>query len=213
MPKKILSQHFHRRYGDRPINKLYLIVAEGEETEPSYFRVVGHILHNQAKQQGKTQRITVKCVSYGHKSSPDQLLKKMKAELKSSCPKRREAWIVMDRDEWEQGQFDKVKDWTQKNNNCYCAISNVSFEYWLLLHFTNPSGHLDHNACKKRLGSFISNYNKKIRPNDIDYAKVNTACQNADLIHSHRSESDFYHDTNGSTVYLLVNSMKKSLDL
>jgi hypothetical protein len=52
-----------------------------------------------------------------------------------------EAWLAVDKDIWIDSQLQELHQWPQEAQNHGFALSNPSFEYWLLLHFEdgNPA--------------------------------------------------------------------------
>lgn len=118
-------RRFRRPQANRPYNKLFIISAEGDQTEPQYFDMLN-----------KMSKSTVKCLNNLHGTSPIHILKVMKTDLKKRrLRKGDEAWIVVDRDIWESEDLDALVEWAKENGNFYLALSNPKFEYWLLLHF------------------------------------------------------------------------------
>ena len=60
---------------------------------------------------------------------------------------KREAWLVVDKDQWTDDQLIKLLEWSQKADNYGFALSNPKFEYWLLLHFEDASGVKNSRDC------------------------------------------------------------------
>lgn len=156
-PYSVRRQEGNKRY--RPI---ILIGTEGTDTEPDYFNLVRSIFNS----------VTIKiCPSRGMKgSSPDRVLKRMRSELALTPLKKDrgdQAWIVIDRDQWTNEQFDHVFDWEKEKSHYHVAISNPKFEYWLLLHFYNASGIRTPREVEEKLLKYLPNYNKHLSSGDI----------------------------------------------
>jgi hypothetical protein len=92
MSKK--ARTFQRPLGERRYKKLFVVSVEGSKTEPQYF-----VIFNQSQ-----SIVLVKCLKRpSTESSPIQVLKKMQGYLrKESLRKTDEAWIVVDKDDWQR---------------------------------------------------------------------------------------------------------------
>ncbi len=66
-----------------------------------------------------------------------------KESLKSSD----EAWLIADRDQWDENQLNQLYAWSTIQKNFGFALSNPKFEYWLLLHFEDASGIATSREC------------------------------------------------------------------
>jgi len=105
-----------------------LIVCEGENTEPSYFR------------QFRLSTATIKPIGEGYNTT--SLVKR--AIKLSKENKYDQVWCVFDADpkpsNLKQTQsFNNAIKLAEKNN-FGIAYSNQAFEYWLILHFDNHQG-------------------------------------------------------------------------
>ncbi|MBF0503345.1 MAG: RloB domain-containing protein, partial [Candidatus Riflebacteria bacterium] len=146
---------FCRPYGQRRYNRLFLIAAEGSETEPGYFSLF----------DGKVVR--VECLSESGKSAPVHVLKRMNAMIdRMSMRAGDEAWLVVDKDHWSDEQLNELWQWSQMQQmqgqhtiKRGLAVSNPKFEYWLLLHFEDGSSP---QSCSTRLRFHIPGYDKTI---------------------------------------------------
>jgi hypothetical protein len=153
---------FTRLLGTRNYKKLFVISCEGSETEIQYFSIVGSLQTD----------VLVKCLRDKHKSSPNQVLKRMINYLKDNTPQRPyESWLVVDKDSWTDEQLTILYAWTKENQNYNLAVSNPKFEYWLLLHFEEGTGFLSSESCNDRLRRYLENYDKHL---DIQkFPKIN----------------------------------------
>lgn len=68
-----------------------------------------------------------------------------------------EVWCVFDRD--EHPRFEQACEMARANG-FDLAVSNPCFELWLLLHFTDKTGVLDHVAMQQRLKKELPGYDK-----------------------------------------------------
>ena len=138
-----------RPYGNRPPRRYFLIVCEGEETEPNYFNSIAAQLP-----KDMVSRITVKGVG----RNTLQLIEDAKAEISkrrtAGLPDYYYVWLVFDRDELPADRFNMTIEEANainernaalppKARRCEhwkCAWSNEAFELWYVLHFREQLG-------------------------------------------------------------------------
>ena len=174
MPKgenKKRDDRFGRRKGaKRSYHKLFIIATEGEKTEPQYFEIL-------RKYQ---KEVAITPLKGDHKPSPLRARDKMKEYLEEEQPHEPyEAWIVIDRDEWEVEELRQIVDWAKDNSNYGFALSNPKFEYWLLLHFEDGKKVQSPRNCDDRLKKCYPKYNKNIDARKITRARINDAIKRA----------------------------------
>jgi len=183
---------FIRPLGERRYRKLFVIAAEGSKTEIQYFA-----LFNNEKAV-----IHVKCIQGKQRSAPAQVLKRMRTYIeREGLRPSDEAWLVVDKDQWEEDQLAVLFQWSEKQANYGLAVSNPKFEYWLLLHFDDGSSIASPQQCIDRLRRFLPDYDK-----DIDIAKVMPGITTA-VARAKRRDTPPSHDWprhTGTTVYRLV---------
>ncbi|MCI4625803.1 MAG: RloB family protein [Candidatus Magnetoovum sp. WYHC-5] len=191
MPLK--RRELTRPTGEREYKKLFIIAVEGAKTEHQYFTIL------------KTMAppiIQIKCLK-GNKSSPHYVLKTMKNHLKEEQLKETdEAWLVVDKDNWQDEQLNKLHDWSKTRDNYGFALSNPKFEYWLLLHFEAGHRITSSRDCSERLKKYLPDYNKSIEANQIDDGMITTAIKRAKQLDN--PPSDDWPRKTGTTVYKLV---------
>ena len=147
-------RHKKRLHRQRRTRKMFIVSTEGAVTEPEYFDLVKRL---------KTGTVVhVECLKSDHKSDPLQVLDRMKNRLKElELGTRDEAWLVVDRDNWTDKELTVLQTWSQHDSRRGLAVSNPSFEYWLLLHFedtrVNNSRH-----CIECLRRHVPQYDKHI---------------------------------------------------
>ncbi|MFH1138539.1 MAG: RloB family protein [Pseudomonadota bacterium] len=197
MPKKRRS--FTRPPGERRIRKLFVIAAEGAVTEPGYF----DLFNNQRAV------IQVNCLKNRDKSSPLQVLTRMKRYLKEEDLKHPdEAWLVVDKDRWTDEQLTQLLDWSKKAENYGFALSNPKFEYWLLLHFEDGAGVASSRECSNRLKKHLPGYDKRFEAGKISIEMVEEAIRRARGRGNPSGAT--WPTTFGSTVYRLVESILRA---
>ena len=106
--------------------KMIVIASEGSETEPKYF--------NELKFLSKNPNVKVFALEREDhtKSSPEHVIQMLDEfrEKYSELEDHDEFWVVVDKDRWDlenAGRLCKQKGYKM-------AVSNPSFELWLLLH-------------------------------------------------------------------------------
>ena len=187
---------FDRSTGTRRYRKLFVFAVEGIKTEPQYFAIFNR------------NRVTVKCLRDHHRSSPLQVLERMKKHLMNEPPKAAdEFWLVVDKDKWPDEHFTELHAWSQEQDNRGFVLSNPKFEYWLLLHFEDASNITSHN-CSDRLKKHLPDYNKDIAVHRFTEPRIQQAIQRAKLRDSPPC-TDWPRTPGGTTVYRLV---KRILD-
>jgi hypothetical protein len=107
-----------RRINELPVRQRFLIVCEGEKTEPNYFRKFRvPQLVVQVKGLGmNTLRLVQRALEEREQDDCDQ------------------AWCVFDKDDFPDRNFNDAIA-LAKRNGIKVAYSNQSFELWYVLHF------------------------------------------------------------------------------
>ncbi len=188
---------FQRPIGVRRYRKLMVIATEGSKTEPQYFS-----LFNNLESVIKTY-----CLKGGRDSAPPRVLKRMQVYLKDSgLLPTDEAWLVVDRDSWTGEQLDQLHHWSAQANNYGFALSNPSFEYWLLLHFDEGKRIASSRDCLDRLRAYLPNYKK-----DIDQKKFTPDIIDAAIERASQRDNppcaDWPRMAGNTTVYRLVRKL------
>lgn len=139
-----------RKENNRPVEVRFLIVCEGEKTEPNYFEA----LINACKTKGSIVRTaTIKGVARGTSS-----LVKRAIEIQRDLERRNamsfdSKWVVFDKDDFPDfgqaiqraGQADFKSAW-----------SNEAFELWYYLHFHYLDAAISREDYIKKLEGFLS---------------------------------------------------------
>lgn len=123
--KTIKSKGYHPN--SREKNKYFLIICEGENTEPEYFKSfpLGNA-HIESYGLGSSKTTLV-----------EHVIKIVKDEGKDED---REVWVVFDMDLKEDQKEHQKNDYNNairlaRENNFYAAYSNDAFELWFVLHY------------------------------------------------------------------------------
>jgi hypothetical protein len=115
--------------------RTFRIFCEGEKTEPFYIEEYIENFKN-------NQRAAVVKIQATHKNTPVQLVEEaIKLKKSSSYLPGDEVWVVYDRESVSKYSHDlHARAWHKASNaGVKVAISNVCFEYWILLHFVETS--------------------------------------------------------------------------
>jgi hypothetical protein len=124
----------------RELISYFLIVCEGEKTEPNYFKSfpkqVGKIIYDIEFDGGgiSTLKVVEKAIELREKSRQ----------------KYDRVWAVFDRDSFGASSFNSAI-LKASTNNISCAWSNEAFELWYLLHFHNRITAMKRNEYKKAI--------------------------------------------------------------
>ncbi|MCY4603166.1 MAG: RloB family protein [Gemmatimonadetes bacterium] len=191
------KRNFRRPLGERRYRKLFIVATEGAKTEPQYFV----ILNNQ------NLVIHVDCIKSKDRSSPLQVLKRMKDRLKQETLKNSdEAWLVVDKDQWTDKQLEQLHSWSQGANNYGFALSNPKFEYWLLLHFEDGTNIGSSSECSDRLKKHLPDYDKGLDGRKITPDMVEAAIRRA-KVRDNPPCVDWPRTFGSTTVYKLVENI------
>jgi len=128
----------------KELNAFFLIVCEGEKTEPNYFRSF-------PKQSGK---IIFDITFDGGGISTLKVVEKAIQLRDRSQQKYDRVWAVFDRDSFKANSFNSAIQKAEAND-IKCAWSNEAFELWYLLHFHNRITAMSRDEYKKAIESAV----------------------------------------------------------
>jgi hypothetical protein len=190
-----------RPYAERKVNvretiPRFLIVCEGERTEPNYFerfRVPRDVV-----------AVEVRGIGYNTVSLVREAIK-LKAEDDYD-----QVWCVFDRDSFPARTFNEAIRLAERNG-IKVAYSNEAFELWYLLHFDFLNTGISRADYIARLTEKIGKkYEKNSRDMyDILEARQQTAIENAKRLLSIYSPCRPAKDNPSTTVHLLVIELLK----
>lgn len=219
--KKRRLQRKQRKYEFKnPKTNSFLIVTEGERTEPLYFKGIQKLIKERIG--GTVDVIEVPTIDiFGEGSSTGKLIGITERIVKEAKIIYQNIWVVFDKDDFED--FDEAIK-SGENRGYKIAWSNQSFEYWLYLHFFYSDSALHRDEWNKKLdeifaqyhlgeGSYRKNYEDIY--NIVDsFEGVKTAIRNAK-----RRMADFDDKKDlpseydpGTKVHELVLKLKRYLD-
>ena len=120
-----------RKQSNIPERKYFLIVCEGEKTEPNYFKAIKEDLG-----KGKIEIVNIKGLGKETIRVVEEA-KKLRTEYEeNNFRKLNQTWTVFDRDSFPAKNFNEaiIKGENLKRK-IKCAWTNEAFELWFLLHF------------------------------------------------------------------------------
>ncbi|NES75276.1 MULTISPECIES: RloB family protein [unclassified Okeania] len=179
----------------REVIERFLIVCEGKETEPNYFRSF----------RVPKDVIDIRGLGKNTISLVEDALKIMKEDGNYN-----QVWCVFDRDSFPVKNFNQaIKD--AKNYNIEVAYSNEAFEIWYLLHFEYRDTAMSRKDYKKALTEKL---NKKYEKNskemyEILKNKQLQAIKNAEKLLEQHNPPNPVNDNPSTTVHLLVKELNK----
>lgn len=208
MSKKQKKDHrkssLSRRQGVREIKQSFLIVCEGEKTEPDYFKAF------------RMTAATVKAVGQAMKTMT--LVNKAISIREADRLKKREynqCWVVFDKDDFPASDFNQAIQLAEKNG-FRVAYSNQAFEYWFLLHYNLYTGPIHRNQYKDMLTKLTGlTYNKTEGFGAVMYNLLLTrqkqAIKNAAAVLAEVSHENPAEEESSTTVHKLVIELNKYL--
>jgi len=159
--KKRFSYKKQKKNTKKDLVAYFLIVCEGEKTEPNYFRSfpkkVGKIVYDIEFDGGgiSTLKVVEKAIELRDKSKQ----------------KYDRVWAVFDKDSFKSNSFNSAI-LKANSNNIQCAWSNEAFELWYLLHFHNRTTAMNREDYKQALEVAINSKIKSKRT-QFKYEKNN----------------------------------------
>lgn len=175
----------------------FLIVCEGRVTEPEYINLI------RIKEKINLVRIIIDNQGGTPKTLVDRAVAE-KRRNRSEFGKQDEIWCVFDIDE-----HPLIAEARQKAdaNGIKIAISNPSFEFWLLLHFVYHSAAISRQEARRQCEARMNGYEKHI-PGEALFPLLGTALENAQRLAK-------WHDTRGTVgenpstdVYKLIERLR-----
>jgi len=184
---------YSRSTAFKEYRKLFLLAVEGAVTEMNYFK----------EALPDNSIIQIECIKGKNQSSPERVLKRMKRRIREqSLRQGDEAWLVLDRDHWEESVLTALYDWSQTDGRYNVALSNPKFESWLLLHFEDGRQVKSSSDCTRRLKRHLPDFDKHFDSSKFSKAMIILAIDRAKA--KDKPLSIKWPTRQGSTVYRLV---------
>ena len=187
-------------YAERVINtrtlrERFLIVCEGEKTEPNYFRGF--------RPAGKV--LDIRGVGYNTVTLVREAIK-LKAQAVYD-----QVWCVFDRDDFPAQHFNEALS-IARSHNIQVAYSNEAFELWYILHFDYHQSSTPRSDYIKILSNKLGrSYEKNCETIYAELeSKLSSAIRNAQRLLSTYGPTRPERDNPSTTVHLLVLELQKS---
>lgn len=206
------NHNFFERGRNRRSNKkmrdTFLIVCEGERTEPNYFK----------KFPLKKEVIEVDVIGEG-KNTNTLVLEAMRLKRKAEKEGNpyNQVWVVFDRDSFPAANFQKAIQLCDANGIRF-AVTNEAFELWYLLHFH----YYDSGISRTQYGDMLTALmGRKYIKNQKDIYellkdKQDQAIKWSKKLQKYHFEINGYHDYCNSnpisTVYELVEELNEYIE-
>ena len=193
-----------RRQGVREIKQSFLIVCEGEKTEPDYFKAF------------RMTAATIKAV--GQAMNTITLVNKAISIREADQKRKRvydQCWVVFDKDDFPAKDFNQAIQLAEKNG-FHVAYSNQAFEYWFLLHYNLYTGAIHRNQYKDMLTRLTGMpYSKSEGYGAVMYNlllfRQQQAISNAETVLAEISHGNPAEEESSTTVQRLVSELNKYL--
>lgn len=187
-----------QRVGRRELRPRFLIVCEGKETEPNYFRRFR--VNADVKVVG-IGRNTLGLVEYARKLRDD------KADREQPY---NQVWIVLDRDNFPAQDFNAAIQ-QAKNEGFGVAYSNSAFELWYILHFEYLDSAIPRQQYQQKLSEKLK---KPYRKNDTELYQQLLPSQSSAIRNAERLLASYqpHHDPAANDPCTNVHDLVKELN-
>lgn len=194
--KRSAQGYSKRKVDTREVRQRFLIVCEGEKTEPNYFRSFR-----------VPKNIAVVNIR-GLGRNPSRLVNS--AENLSTQDEYDQIWCVFDRDEWSSEEFNRAIEKAEKLK-FGVAYSNEAFELWYVLHFEFLNAAIPRSDYSKKLTSLMGQRYEKNSDTIYDtlIAAQSTAIKNAEKLLEQYVPCNPAQDNPSTTVHLLVKELNR----
>lgn len=210
--KRFAREEKKREVEIREQKVYFMLICEGEKTEPHYFNALKNELPKH------TLEINIIGTGANTLSLVDRAIKeKYKAQRHYD-----RIWLVFDKDSFPEDNFDNAIH-KATGHNINCAWSNEAFELWYILHFqfvNTPMGREDYKKYlegefhKKELTSFsyLKNANNMYQLLQ-EYGNESFAINNAKKLKEQFQNNQFANHNPCTCVHELVFELRNPLDV
>lgn len=196
MAKRKTTSHRYsaRKVNTREIKQRFLIVCEGEKTEPYYFKSF------------RVPTVTIDIEGLGF--NPSKLVDRATELAKQE--EYDQIWCVFDRNSWEIQDF-KNAIAKAEQKKVKIAYSNEAFELWYILHFEFLNTGISRSSyCDKLTELLECKYQKNSETIYDDLLKRQaTAIRNAEKLLAQYNLVDPANNNPSTTVHLLVKQLNQ----
>jgi len=190
------QRSFRRKIATRTLRERFLIVCEGEKTEPNYFRrfrVPKDVVDLDIRGIGaNTSSLVQEAINLRNKEIYDQV------------------WCVFDRDSFPADNFNSALALATAND-ISVAYSNEAFELWYLLHFHYYQTGITRASYIEKLSKLLQfKYEKNSEHMyDLLESKQPIAIRNAEKLLQEYSEFTPEKNNPSTTVHLLIKELNR----
>lgn len=180
--------------------KTFLIVCEGEKTEPNYFL---------AFPLKTTLKVHVLGAAMNTESIIDEAVKQRNMAKKRGI-NFDQVWCVYDKDSFPNAKYNDAYN-RAKKEGINVAYSNEAFELWYLLHYDYITSGIDRKQMIKKLCEKLGHKYKKNSEDmyDILKDKQNIALRNAKKLYDLYSHNNLASENPSTTIFILVEELSK----
>ena len=181
----------------RTVKQTFLIVCEGEVTEPEYFNSF-RLTSANVKAIGKGMNT----ISLVKEAIAIRDIEKRRNRNYDQC------WVVFDKDDFADSDFNAAIQMAQANG-FHVAYSNQAFEFWFLLHFNLYQGAIHRNRYAEMLTHLLGfKYGKakgdSVKVFNVIYPRTRMAIDNAKNVLKAFDGSNPAKEESSTTVHQLV---------
>lgn len=215
LKKRLKRQERQRKMATRQPRQYFLIVCEGQKTEPLYFEALKKDLP-----KGVLENVTVDIQGIGKNTV--QLIREA-IQISDERSKRLvrqydQIWAVFDRDSFPPNHFNEAIDLAQNNQpEIHCAWSNEAFELWYLLHFNYIHTPISRKDYPKKLENRITqktgkNFSYTKNTSDMynllkSWGDQNQAITRAEKLEAQYQDEDFASHNPCTRVHHLIKAL------
>lgn len=164
LAKRERTKEKKRSIETKEVRVYFLIVCEGEKTEPNYFKSF--------KTNVKSFVLTID--AFGEASNAKDLVNRTIKYRDKSSQEYDSVWVVFDRDSFSPNNFNGAIGLAE-NNDIKVGWSNEAFELWYLLHFQYRNTYMSRedykSAIEKEVNDRIAAQSKNKKPVKFKYQK------------------------------------------
>ena len=192
----------------------YLIVCEGKQTEPNYFKGLKKKINE--KYGSKVDVLIPDIEIKGTGENTTALVKYTDRFVNYSNKRYGQVWVVFDKDDYSDEQFDKAIKTCDYN----VAWSNPNFELWLLSHFKKVNRYISKDLVLQELSKeFERNRLGEYTKNDVNIfdkvtseGKLYTAIKNCEYMEELNKDGQASQRNPMTKVYKIIDGLKEYLE-
>lgn len=191
----------------------YLIVCEGKQTEPNYFKGLKKKINEKYKNKVDIIKPEIKIRGTGKNTM--NLVNYTEKFINHANKEYGQVWIVFDKDDYSDNQFDEAIKKCDHN----VTWSNPNFELWLLSHLKPVINYISKDNILKELNKeFQKNGLGEYKKNDENiFKKITSGDKLSNAIDNCKSMEKINENANSSQrnpmtqVYKIVEGLKEYL--